>query len=120
MRQQMILAEDVAQAMSLWYRNGRQYPVSLMGAVALIRQTLLDTQWYEEAWTKFRQVSAGQAAPETNLALAALGPCVRRNKPVVIQVSDELDLLRVARIAQEFGLDMWVLGSGSNIAVYRR
>ncbi len=113
----MILAEDVAQAMSLWYRNGRQYPDSLMGAVALIRQTLLDTQWYEEAWTKFRQVSAGQAAPETNLALAALCPCVRRDKPVIMQVSDELDILRVAKIAQEFGLNMWVLGSGYE---YRR
>ncbi len=114
---QVILAEDVAQGMSLWYRNGRQYPVSLMGTVALIRQTLLDAQWYEEAWTKFRQVSAGQAAPETNLALAALGPCVRRNKPVVIQVSDELDILRVSKIAQEYGLDLWVLGSGYE---YRR
>ncbi len=114
---QMILVEDVAQAMSLWHRNGRQYPVSLMGAVALIRQTLLDAQWYEEAWTKFRQVSAGQAAPETNLALAALCPCVRRDKPVVMQVSDELDILRVSKIAQEFGLNMWVLGSGHE---YRR
>jgi imidazolonepropionase-like amidohydrolase len=113
----MILAEDVAQALSLRYRSGRQYPVSLMGAVALIRQTLLDTQWYEEAWTKFRQVSAGQAAPEMNLALAALCPCVRRDRPVVVQVSDELDILRVAKIAQEFGLDLWVLGSGYE---YRR
>jgi imidazolonepropionase-like amidohydrolase len=114
---QVILAEDVAQGMSLWYRSGRQYPVSLMGAVALIRQTLLDAQWYEEAWTKYRQVSAGQAAPETNLALAALGPCVRRNRPLVMQVADELDILRVSKIAQEFGLEMWVLGSGYE---YRR
>jgi imidazolonepropionase-like amidohydrolase len=113
----MILAEDVAQAVSPGYRNGRQYPVSLMGAVALIRQTLLDTQWYEEAWTKFRQVSAGQAAPETNLALAALCPCIRRSRPVVVQVSDELDILRVSKLAQEFGLDLWVLGSGYE---YRR
>ena len=115
---QTIMAEDVAQAMSLWNRRGsRQYPVSLMGAIALIRQTLLDTQWYEESWAKFRQVSAGQTAPETNLSLAALSPYVRGDKPVVMQVSDELDILRVSKIAREFGLDMWVLGSGYE---YRR
>ncbi|MHC4682550.1 MAG: amidohydrolase family protein, partial [Planctomycetota bacterium] len=114
---QTILAEDVAQVMSLRSRGGGRYPVSLMGTIALIRQTLLDTQWYEEAWTKFRQVSAGQTAPETNLALAALYPYVRGDKPVVMQVSDDLDILRASKIAREFGLDMWVVGSGSE---YRR
>ncbi|MCU0914526.1 MAG: amidohydrolase family protein [Planctomycetes bacterium] len=114
---QIILAEDVAQAMSLWYRDGRQYPVSLMGAVALIRQTLLDTQWYDEAWTKFRQAGPGQTAPETNAALAALCPCVRKDRPVVMQVADELDILRVSKIAQEFGVEMWVVGTGYE---YRR
>ncbi len=114
---QAILGEDLAQAMSL-QRGGRgQYPGSLMGTIALIRQTLLDAQWYHEAWTKFRQVSSGQTAPETNLALAALQPYVSRRKPVVMQVSDELDILRASKLAQEFGLDMWILGSGYE---YRR
>lgn len=114
---QSILAEDIAQAMSL-QRGGRgQYPSSLMGTIALIRQTLLDVQWYHEAWTKFRQAASGQTAPETNLALAALQPYVSRHKPVVMQVSDELDILRASKIAQEFGLDMWIIGSGYE---YRR
>ncbi|UCC97520.1 MAG: amidohydrolase family protein [Phycisphaerales bacterium] len=114
---QTILAEDLAQAMSLRRPGNRQYPASLMGVIALIRQTLLDAQWYEEAWAKFRQASTGQTAPETNLALAALYPYVHGDKPVVMQVSDELDILRASKIAREFGLDMWVVGSGSE---YRR
>jgi imidazolonepropionase-like amidohydrolase len=114
---QTILAEDVAAAISLRNRGSRQYPVSLMGVIALIRQTLLDTQWYEQAWAKFMQASAGQTAPETNLALAALSPYVRGDKPVVMQVSDEIDVLRASKIAQEFGLNMWALGSGYE---YRR
>jgi len=112
-----ILAEDLAQAMSLQRGGGGQYPGSLMGTIALIRQTFLDAQWYNEAWTKFRQVSSGQTAPETNLALAALQPYVSRRKPVVMQVSDELDILRASKLAQEFGLDMWIAGSGYE---YRR
>ena len=114
---QAILAEDLAEAMSLRGRVGKGYPASLMGAIALIRQTWLDTQWYERAWAEFKQVSTGQTAPETNLALAALDPFVRGNKPVVMQVSDELDILRASKLTQEFGLDMWILGSGYE---YRR
>jgi len=112
-----ILSEEVAQAMSLRSRGGEQYPVSLMGTIALIRQTLLDTQWYQQAWAKFRQVGSGQTAPETNLALAALQPYVSGDKPVIMQVSDELDILRASKIAHEFGLDMWIVGSGYE---YRR
>jgi imidazolonepropionase-like amidohydrolase len=114
---QAILAEDVAQAMSLRSRGRGQYPVSLMGTIALIRQTILDAQWYHEAWAKFRQAGPGQTAPETNLALAALQPYVSRQKPVVMQVSGELDILRASKIAREYGLDMWILGSGHE---YRR
>ncbi len=114
---QAILGEDLAQAMSLQSGGRGQYPGSLMGTIALIRQTLLDAQWYNEAWTKFRQVALGQTAPETNLALAALQPYVSRRKPVIMQVSDELDVLRASKLAQEFGLDMWIAGSGYE---YRR
>jgi len=114
---QAILAEDLAQAMSLRSRGRGQYPASLMGTIALIRQTLLDVQWYHEAWAKFRQVGPGQTAPETNLALAALQPYVSRRKPMVMEVSDELDILRALKITREFGLDMWIVGSGYE---YRR
>ena len=120
---QAILAIDVAQAMS--FNKGRSfggrgvagYPSSLMGSIALIRQTFLDVQWYSQAWTNFNKVSLDQTAPETNLALDALQPYADGRKPVIMEVSDELDILRAAKIGEEFRLKMWVLGCGSE---YRR
>jgi imidazolonepropionase-like amidohydrolase len=111
-----VLAPDIAQGVSLTYR-GSGYPRSLMGRIALIRQTWLDAQWYEEAWAHYRRGPLFQTPPETNLALAALQPYAAGTKPVVIEVGDELDVLRAAKLAQEFDLLVWALGSG---AEYRR
>ncbi len=120
---EQLLAEDVAQVMS--FTKGRSfrgrgvagYPGSLMGSIALIRQTFLDARWYRDAWAAFRAAPAGQEAPETNVTLEALQPYAAGSKPVILETSDELDLLRAAKIAKEFGLKMWIRGSGSE---YRR
>ena len=120
---ELILAEDAVQAMS--FSKGRSfrgrgvsgYPGSLMGAIALIRQAFLDAGWYRDAWQAYRAAPAGQDAPEVNLALEALQPYLSGRKPVLMEVSDELDILRAAKIAREFHLNMWVRGTGSE---YRR
>ncbi len=120
---QSILASDVAQGMS--FSKGRSfrargvagYPGSLIGSIALIRQTLLDGGWYHQAWTKFKRAPMGQKAPETNVCLEALGSIISGVKPVVLQTTNELDVLRAKKIATEFGLNMWVVGSGYE---YRR
>ena len=114
---QVVLVSDVAQAISLRNRGKGGYPRSLMGTIALIRQTLLDTQWYEEAWTRYRRAPLHQTPPETNLALAELKSYIAGLKPVVVEVNDELDILQAARLTREFGLNTWVVGCGTE---YRR
>ena len=114
----VILATDVAQALSFKKDKGiKGYPGSLKGSIALIRQTFLDAQWYNLAWSKFTPGSNIPVIQETNLALAALEPYITGNKPVVFAVSDELDVLRVAKITKEFNLNTWVLSDGYE---YRR
>jgi imidazolonepropionase-like amidohydrolase len=95
---------------------GGGYPNSLMGAISLIRQTILDARWYEQAHAAHRQNSA-QPRPEEDEALTALVAAANGKEPFVIEVSDELDFLRAANIAKEFGVKMWVVGSGHE---YRR
>ncbi len=90
----------------------RTYPNSLMGAIALIRQTFYDARWYQNAWHIYRQYPRGQQPPELNLALQALGDAVKGKQPVVFSVEDDLDLLRALKIYREFGLRGWVRGSG--------
>lgn len=84
----------------------QQYPSSLMGSVALIRQTLSDAAWYKEA--KGLQSSNGPV--EFNASLAALGNIA--SDGVVFEASDEQNLLRASRVFGEFSIPLTVLGSG--------
>lgn len=113
-----ILASDVAQHLKLTVSRGQGsgYPNSPMGAVALARQTMYDTQWYDEAW---RVVDADPSIerPEENEALAALRPVIKGQQMVMVDTSNELFALRADRFAKEFGLRLTILGSGNE---YRR
>jgi len=96
------------------------YPVSLMGATALLRQTLLDARWYAEVHAKYHQHrGASVPRPETNDALASLDPVVRGDQPVWFALDDELDLGRAARLADEFKLKLVLRGSGYDYRALR-
>ncbi len=88
------------------------YPQSLMGVIALIRQTLLDADWYRKAREAYRNNSSLQR-PAADEALAALEPVVRKSMPIVIEAGDELNFLRAQKIATEFSLELIVRGSGN-------
>ena len=85
----------------------QDYPESLMGAIALIRQTLLDARWYGDAQAAYA-LDKNQLAPETNRALSALAP---NRLPVVFDTGNELSLLRAARISAEMKLPMVYVGT---------
>jgi imidazolonepropionase-like amidohydrolase len=93
-------------------QGGDDYPGSLMGAIALIRQVLYDAEWYQKAQEAFAK-NPSLTRPETDEALASLKDVVNRRMPVVIEVGDELALLRAQKIVQEFSLTMIARGSGS-------
>ncbi|MDM4764921.1 amidohydrolase family protein [Pelomonas sp. SE-A7] len=108
----LVLATDVAQHMSHEFERGRNagYPSSLMGAIALARQTLLDARWYgQPAGTGERR--------EFNSSLASLQPVLQGKQAVVYQADDEQDFLRVAKLRDEFGLKVVLQGNGYE---YRR
>ena len=77
----------------LSFRKGtstQNYPSSLMGCIALMRQTYLDGLWYAEAGNK----------EETNLSLEAWNSV--QDLPQIFESSNKLDILRIDRIAKEF------------------
>jgi len=82
-----------------------QYPSSLMGSIALLRQTWYDAQWYNGLNDK----------KELNLSLEAF----HKNLPLlkIFEAQDEHDILRIHQIAKEFGVNFIVKGSGRE---YRR
>ena len=67
----MVVAPVVAQHIGFDFdRDGRDgdrgYPNSLMGSIALIRQSFLDASWYQAAQEAYRKNPATMERPETN------------------------------------------------------
>ncbi|MGX5913679.1 amidohydrolase family protein [Aliidiomarina sp. Khilg15.8] len=88
----------------------QQYPNSLMGSIALIRQTLADAQWYSDAQGK--QTMGGLL--EHNAALAALSNLSEQG--VIFETSDELDIARADQVFKAFDIPVTYVGSGFEYA----
>lgn len=88
----------------------QQYPSSLMGSIALIRQTLSDANWYEQAYGK----DAHNGPVEYNAALANLANIEQEG--VVFKVSDDKSLLRAHDVFSGFKVPVTYVGSGYEYA----
>jgi imidazolonepropionase-like amidohydrolase len=87
------------------------YPTSLMGAIALMRQAFYDAQWYE-SMNEYYAANPDVERAAVNSALAALEPVVDGDEYVVYAADDELDYERALKIGREFGLDIALYGNG--------
>lgn len=117
---EQLLQENVAQHLAFELNRDRTYPNSLMGAIALIRQTILDAQWYGKAQAAYQLKPAGQTRPETNEALQTLNTALQARQSFVFKVDTDLDFLRAQKIADEFGLNLIVRGSGYEYRIIER
>ena len=112
----LLLKRDVAQNIMFKRPGSRRfgggYPNSQMGVIALIRQTLLDADWYRKAQLAYSLKPNGQKRPEANEALAALEKVVLGKQQVLINIEDDLNFLRAAKIVKKFNLKAIILGSG--------
>jgi len=112
----LLVKAHVAQHVGFETSFGEGYPNSLMGAVALIRQTFLDAQWQRTALEAAAQ-NPLEHGPEYAEDLAALAGAVDAKQPVIFETADEIAILRAANIAKEFSLRYLIRGSGTE---YRR
>ncbi|MCG8577647.1 MAG: amidohydrolase family protein [Flavobacteriales bacterium] len=78
----------------------QHYPGSQMGCIALIRQFYYDAIWYKSLKNPVKENVSLQAALNNE------------QLPHFFGVSDKLEILRAAKIAQEFRLDLIVKGGG--------
>ncbi|MSR69678.1 MAG: hypothetical protein EXS17_04955 [Phycisphaerales bacterium] len=89
------------------------YPNSIMGAVALMRQTLHDAKWRAESVAVWNVHPVGNDPPTAAPALDALAPAIAGRERVLFDAATELDALRGGSLAREFGLQASLLGSGT-------
>ena len=111
-----LLLRDAAHHVTLRTHPDGDYPNSLMGAVALVRQTFYDARWYGAAHFAYES-NPRQERPPFSTALAELVAAASGQAAVVFETGDVLDTLRVAAIADELELDAMVVGNGEE---YRR
>ena len=86
----------------LAFRRGastQDYPSSLMGMVALLRQTYYDGQWYEKNPT------------EKNLSLEAWNHLL--NLPTIFEAGGWENILRADKIGDEFSIQYLIKGAGN-------
>jgi imidazolonepropionase-like amidohydrolase len=116
---ELFVKRRVAQTMNFEQSGGflSGYPNSLMGIIAFMRQSYYDADWYRKAQDAYAKNPSGQMRPESNVALGALADALQNHMPVVIDVANDLNFLRAAKIGKEFSLNLWIVGSGQE---YRR
>ena len=106
-----VIQEDGMQAMA-FEKADTTYPNSLMGTVALIRQTLQDARWYRDLSEHVRK-NPEVERPQANTALAALQPVVDARQSILMSAGDELDYSRILGLAREFQLRKpGIIGNG--------
>ena len=93
------------------------YPNALLGVVALLRQTLIDANWYREASEKTNQFTQSNEPLKENRDLEILSDWHQGNRPFIFETKHELSVLRSFNISDEFQLNSWIRGSGYE---YRR
>jgi len=112
--QKSLIRRDVGMHVRLTVTRGRGrdgYPGSPMGAVALARQTFLDSQWYSQAMQAYRTQS-GLEKPDDNVALEAIQDHLMAGKWVMFDALNEQYALRADDFGREFGLNVVLKGSG--------
>ncbi|MGB0882661.1 MAG: amidohydrolase family protein [Vicingaceae bacterium] len=98
---EVMLANNVANHLSFNKGTSTQgYPGSLMGMIALIRQTYFDADW----------LSKNKDASEFNISLNA----VSKNKELlqIFEANDKLSILRADKIGDEFEMQYVFKGKG--------
>lgn len=98
-----ILLSDRAAALYSFNKGSstQDYPSSLMGSIALIRQTYLDAQWYRNEKNK----------KEFNISLDAFNNI--QTLPQIFEVNDKYSALRADKIGDEFKVQYILKGSGT-------
>ncbi|MBO9200925.1 MULTISPECIES: amidohydrolase family protein [Niastella] len=79
----------------------QNYPFSMMGSIALLRQTYLDAQWYK----------SNPAAEGVNLSLKAWNDI--QSLPQIFDAGDKWNDLRADRVGDEFGVQYIIKGGGN-------
>ena len=90
------------------YHAKSQAPVTRMGTMAVIRETLYKAKEYMEAWEEYNADPEEGDKPDFDIKLEALIPVLKREIPVKIHAHRADDICSAIRIGKEFNLRITV------------
>ncbi len=110
----VILRPDVFQHIAFETGGGeaRAYPSSLMGVIAVIRQSFFDAQHYALERADYEKHPQGRRVPEFDPAKNALVPAAQGKARVLFEPGSALMVDRAAQLSRELGLEYCVVSSG--------
>jgi imidazolonepropionase-like amidohydrolase len=91
--------------------RGGAYPVSLLGAIAFVRQSFLDAQHQQLSVARYQKVATSTSRPPYDPTLDALQPALAGRLPVAFEAGEARDIGRALDMAQEFKLDPVITGA---------
>lgn len=102
-RENELMIKDKAAAMYSFDKgvSSQDYPSSLMGAIALLRQTYLDADWYRKDKNK----------KEYNISLESFNAL--QTLPQIFETTDKMNIIRADKIGDEFKVNYIMKGSGN-------
>jgi len=111
---EVVLRGQLGQVMALETSSfmGRQYPSSKFGAVATVRQVLLDAQRLAEWQRRYAASPAGMAPPGYRTSDAPLLALLAGDRLPVFVAINALDPGRFGALAREFGLPALTVARG--------
>ncbi len=87
------------------------YPDSLMGTMALARQSLANAIHYRDEWAAYTAAPLGKKRPHYDSGLEAWKDVVTGRLPLVVTASRENDVRRALALADEFKVRVLVAGA---------
>jgi imidazolonepropionase-like amidohydrolase len=106
----MVLRQPAALHVHMATLSGR-YPNSLMGTMALVRQSLLDAARYRDDWAAYEKAPVGRRRPAYDAALEAWSDVTAGRLPLVVTAARENDIRRALSLADEFKVRVVVAGA---------
>lgn len=97
----MILEPAAAARVSFRTLGYTSYPGSLMGTIAVLRQTLLDARHYAEVNSVYRNHPQGLKRPASDRVLEALQPVIEGKRPLLFSAQTEREIRRSLSLAAE-------------------
>ena len=103
-KENLVIVKDRASA-NYSFNKGtstQSYPSSIMGSIALLRQTFLDAQWYSKNKPASEGLNISLQSWTNNLSL-----------PQIFEAGDKWNDLRADRVGDEFGVQ-YIIKAGQN------